>query len=129
MADKKKLTGSFGTNRQRTKPSLDEIEKIVAGTDPAPPPAFSAPAAAPDKGATPDEKPRKAATTTPAKPAQKRAKVAIPPAEPTAIPMKKTSVDLPLALYQDIKIHLIKRQVKFREYLTDLIEADLKKHR
>jgi len=43
--------------------------------------------------------------------------------------MKKTSVDLPLALYQDIKIHLIKRQVKFREYLTDLIEADLKKHR
>jgi hypothetical protein len=113
MADKKKLTTSFGTSRKRTKPSLDEIDKIANATSSSPPASAtpSAPAAAPEK-----------------KPIAKKVAPA-PPPEPEPVLMKKTSVDLPLELYQEIKIHLIKRQTKFREYLTDLIEKDLKKHR
>jgi hypothetical protein len=126
MADKKKLTTSFGTSRKRTKPSLDEIDKIANATSnsaPTPPleaggPTPPAPAAAP----------RKKPAAPPKAPAAKQAAPA-PPPEPEPVAMKKTSVDLPLELYQELKIHLIKNQTKFREYLTDLIEKDFKKHR
>ena len=128
MADKKKLTGSFGTNRRRTKPSLDEIEKIAAGAESASSPVPPAPASAPKKAAPPVKKPRERATGNAPKAVPKRAKAAVPASQQADVPMKKTSVDLPLALYQDVKIHMIKKQMKFREYLTALIEADLKKH-
>jgi len=120
MADKKKLTTSFGTSRKRKKPSLDEIDKI-AETTASPSPASSpspAPAAAQKKKPVAKRKAPAARKTAPA-----------PPVESPPVAMKKTSVDLPLELYQEIKIHLIKNQTKFREYLTDLIEQDLKKHR
>lgn len=124
MADKKKLTTSFGTSRKRTKPSLDEIDKIAETTS-APTPA------SPPLGAgepSPADPPKKKPALQPKAPAVKKATPA-PPPEPEPVAMKKTSVDLPLELYQEIKIHLIKRQTKFREYLTDLIEKDLRKHR
>lgn len=120
MADKKKLTTSFGTSRKRTKPSLDEIDKIANATSrsTSAPPTPPAPATAPEKKAAAEPKAPAANKAAPA-----------PPPEPEPVAMKKTSVDLPLELYQEIKIHLIKNQTKFREYLTDLIEKDLKKHR
>jgi len=122
MADKKKLTNSFGTSR-RKKPSLDEINKIAEGASTASPtpPAPATPPKSPKAVAKPKPKARKPSPPVPPKPA--------PPLAPVDIPMKKTSVDLPLELYQDLKIHLIKNQMKFREYLTNLIEADLKKNR
>jgi len=109
MADKEKLTKSFGSNRRRNKPSLEEIEKIAREV-----PASSAGAAKPKKGVK--------------KPAKAKPKKVVKQAT-TPVVLKKTSVDLPLELYQDVKIHLIKRQMKFREYLIKLIEADLKKRK
>ncbi|MEM9930287.1 MAG: hypothetical protein AAF840_10745 [Bacteroidota bacterium] len=105
MAKKDQLNSSFGANRRRKKPSLDEIEKIaeqVPATNSAPKPK-------------PAAKPRKPVKPKAPKPAPTAAKPIL----------KKTSVDLPLDLYQDLKIHLIKRQMKFREYLIGLIEQDL----
>lgn len=122
MADKKKLTTSFGTSRKRKKPSLDEIDKIANATSS----STSAPSTSPAPAAAPKKKPAAKAKA----PAPKKvAPAPAPPADPEPVVMKKTSVDLPLELYQEIKIHLIKNQIKFREYLTDLIEKDLKKHR
>lgn len=122
MADKNKLTSSFGSSRKRKKPSLDEIDKIAEGVSGTPSTTPAAPKPAPAK--------KKA--SAPRKPAVSKKPVASvkpPPAAEEAVPMKKTSVDLPLALYQEIKILLIKDQMKFREYLTNLIEQDLKKRR
>ena len=133
MAKKNKLTSSFGTARKRSKPSLDEIDKIASATEPtSPAPSTStAPAAAPKKSAAPKQPaPKPAAAKAPATRRKPAAPNAAPvPEVPADTVMKKTSVDLPLELYQELKIHLIRKQLKFREYLTDLIERDLKKHR
>lgn len=45
------------------------------------------------------------------------------------VPMKKTSLDLPLDLYKELKIKLINDQVKFKDYITRLIKADLLKNK
>ena len=43
--------------------------------------------------------------------------------------MKKTSLDLPLDLYKELKIKLINDQMKFKDYITGLIKADLVKNK
>ena len=101
MAKKKDLANSFGSRRKKSTLSAEEIDKIAEERE------------LEKKGASSSRPPVTKKST--------RRKV---DKEEEVI---KTSLDMPVSLYEEMKISLIRKKKSMREYLLELIRNDLNK--
>lgn len=126
MSKKEALSNSFGSTSRRRKASLsDEVINQIAENREIQKKATS------EKVEKPKPVPTKKASSKPentkkAKPkaVQKKLKRVVQADDEEVI---KTSLDMPVSLYEDMKISLIRQKRSMREYLIDLIQKDLAK--
>jgi len=113
MAKKQDLAKSFGSGSRKKKPALSEAEinKIAAEREA-------------EKKKT---KLVKKTVATPVPNQKKTSRSSKKQAQHQEEAVIKTSIDMPVGLYEDMKIYLIRQKKSMREYLLNLIEQDLNK--
>lgn len=100
MAKKKDLANSFGSRRKKNTLSIEEIDKIA------------------------DERELEKKGVAPTPPVAKKSTRRKTEKDEEVI---KTSLDMPVGLYEEMKISLIRKKKSMREYLLELIRTDLNK--
>ncbi len=130
MAKKEDLKNSFGGgSRRRKKPILSdaEINKIAEEREVIKKGVVSetnkSPTKTEENALKPKPTAKKRITPTPKK--VKKLKRVVQEGDEAVI---KTSLDMPVSLYEEMKIHLIRQKKSMREYLLDMIKSDLAKH-
>ncbi len=145
MAKKDALLNSFSSSRKK-KPMLSEEEinriaeereaekrqinqvppkKVPVATVPTPTEKAPAPKVEAEPLGTTTTLKEEAVVEKPKNAASKRSRKRV--VDPKDEEVIKTSLDMPVTLYEDMKIYLIRQKKSMREYVLGLIEKDLNK--